>query len=65
MPLPAAPAGSPASLRGWLPIRTGGDAIAALVLGVLPVAICSSLIAALHGSFRADYQALGLVYLPA
>ena len=46
-------------------IRTGGDALAASVLGVLAVALCSSIIAVLHGSLGADYQALGLVYLPA
>ena len=46
-------------------IRTGGDALVASVLGVLAVALCSSIIAVLHGSLGADYQALGLVYLPA
>ena len=51
--------------RGGSRIRTGGDAIAALVLGVLAVSICSSVIAALHGSTGANYDALGLVYLPA
>ena len=51
--------------RGGSRIRTGGDAIAALVLGALAVSICSSLIAALHDSLGANYEALGLVYLPA
>jgi two-component system, OmpR family, sensor histidine kinase KdpD len=46
-------------------IRTGGDALAAFVLGALAVSICSSVIAALHGSLGANYEALGLVYLPA
>jgi two-component system sensor histidine kinase KdpD len=51
--------------RGGSRIRTGGDALAALVLGTLAVFLCSSVIAVLHGSLGADYQALGLVYLPA
>ena len=51
--------------RGGSRIRTGGDALAALVLGALAVSICSSIIAVLHSSLGADYQALGLVYLPA
>ncbi|MDX6599470.1 MAG: two-component system, OmpR family, sensor histidine kinase KdpD [Gaiellales bacterium] len=51
--------------RGGSRIRTGGDALAALVLSALAVSICSGLIAALHGSLGANYEALGLVYLPA
>jgi two-component system sensor histidine kinase KdpD len=51
--------------RGGSRIRTGGDAIAALVLGVLAVALCSSVVAVLHGSLGTDNQALGLVFLPA
>ena len=51
--------------RGGSRIRTGGDALAALVLGALAVSICSSVIAALHSSLGANYEALGLVYLPA
>ena len=51
--------------RGGSRIRTGGDAIAALVLGTLAVSICSGVIAALHSSLGANYEALGLVYLPA
>jgi two-component system sensor histidine kinase KdpD len=46
-------------------IRTGGDALAAFVLGTLAVALCSSIIAVLHSSLGANYEALGLVYLPA
>ena len=51
--------------RGGSRIRTGGDAVAAFVLGSLAVSICSGVIAALHSSLGANYQALGLVYLPA
>src|SRR3954470_623776 len=51
--------------RGGSRIRTGGDAVAAFVLGSLAVTICSSVIAALHSSLGANYEALGLVYLPA
>jgi two-component system sensor histidine kinase KdpD len=51
--------------RGGSRIRTGGDAIAAFVLASLSVLICSSVIAALHSSSGANYDALGLVYLPA
>src|SRR5580698_6435092 len=51
--------------RGGSRIRTGGDAVAAFVLGALAVSISSSVIAALHGSLGANYEALGLVYLPA
>jgi two-component system, OmpR family, sensor histidine kinase KdpD len=51
--------------RGGSRIRTGGDALAALVLGVLAVSICSSLIKALHEYTNANFDSLGLVYLPA
>jgi two-component system, OmpR family, sensor histidine kinase KdpD len=51
--------------RGGSRIRTGGDALAALVLAALAVSICSGLIEALHSSLGANYDALGLVYLPA
>ena len=51
--------------RGGSRIRTGGDALAAFVLGPLAVSICSSIIAVLHSSLGANYEALGLVYLPA
>ena len=51
--------------RGGSRIRTGGDAIAALVLGALAVSICSSMIAALHELTGANRDSLGLVYLPA
>ncbi|HEY3612385.1 MAG TPA: ATP-binding protein [Gaiellales bacterium] len=51
--------------RGGSRIRTGGDAVAAFVLGSLAVFICSGVIAALHSSLGANYEALGLVYLPA
>ena len=33
--------------------------------GALAVSICSSVIAVLHSSLGANYEALGLVYLPA
>ena len=51
--------------RGGSRIRTGGDALAAFVLGTLAVFLCSSVIAVLHSSLGANYEALGLVYLPA
>ena len=46
-------------------IRTGGDALVALVLGALAITICTGVIAVLHSSLGANYEALGLVYLPA
>ena len=51
--------------RGGSRIRTGGDALAAVVLAALAVSICSSIIAVLHSSLGTNYEALGLVYLPA
>ena len=51
--------------RGGSRIRTGGDALAALVLAAFAVAICSGVIEGLHSSLGANYDALGLVYLPA
>ena len=51
--------------RGGSRIRTGGDALAAAVLAALAVSICSGIIAVLHSSLGANYEALGLVYLPA
>ena len=51
--------------RGGSRIRTGGDAVAAFVLGSLAVVICSGVIAVVHSSQGANYDALGVVYLPA
>ena len=42
--------------RGGSRIRTGGDALAALVLGALAVSICSSIIAALHELARRELR---------
>jgi two-component system, OmpR family, sensor histidine kinase KdpD len=51
--------------RGGSRIRTGGDAVAAFVLGSLAVIVCSGIIAVVHSSQGANYDALGVVYLPA
>ncbi len=64
MPWPAAGAACPASHHGWLPHPHGRRRHRRFVLARSRL-LCSSVIAVLHSSLGANYEALGLVYLPA